>query len=70
ARDLAQEPGYAGLVADCERELRRVVDPEAADALAKSDQAKKIAEFGGRAAIENRGSFAYSPAPGTTAVFN
>ena len=35
ARDLAGEPGWQGLVADCERDLRRVVDPEAADALAK-----------------------------------
>jgi choline-sulfatase len=69
-RDLAQEPGYRGLVADCETALRRVVDPEAADALAKSDQAAKIAEFGGREAIEKRGSFAYSPAPGTAAVYN
>jgi choline-sulfatase len=69
-RDLAHEPGYAGLAADCERDLRAVVDPEAADRLAKSDQAEKIAAFGGRAAIEQRGSFAYSPAPGTAAVYN
>jgi hypothetical protein len=38
--------------------------------LAKSDQAAKIAEFGGREAILARGSFAYSPAPGTAAVYN
>jgi choline-sulfatase len=69
-RDLGQDAGYRGLVADCERELRVVVDPEAADALAKSDQAAKIAEFGGREAILARGSFAYSPAPGTAAVYN
>jgi choline-sulfatase len=69
-RDLALEPGYAGLAEDCERELRAVVDPEAADRLAKLDQAAKIAEFGGREAILNRGSFAYSPAPGTKAVYN
>jgi choline-sulfatase len=69
-RDLAQEAGYGGLAADCARELRAVVDPEAADRLAKSDQAAKIAEFGGREAILDRGSFAYSPAPGTEAVFN
>ena len=50
-RDLAREAGYAGLVADCERELRRVVDPEAADALAKADQAARIAALGGREAI-------------------
>ncbi|HXP05206.1 MAG TPA: sulfatase-like hydrolase/transferase [Stellaceae bacterium] len=69
-RDLAQEAGYSGLAADCETELRAVVDPEKADALAKSDQAAKIAAFGGREAILNRGSFAYSPAPGTAAVYN
>jgi choline-sulfatase len=69
-RDLALEAGYGGLAADCERELRAVVDPEAADALAKSDQAAKIAALGGREAILGRGSFAYSPAPGTEAVYN
>ena len=70
-RDLAREPGYAGLVADCEsKELRRVVDPDAADALAKADQRARIAAFGGREAILKRGSFGYSPAPGTEPVFN
>ena len=70
ARDLAREPGYAGLLADCEAALRRVVDPDAADALAKADQRAKIAEFGGREAILKRGSFGYSPAPGTQPVYN
>jgi choline-sulfatase len=70
SRDLAREAGYAGLVADCEKELRRVVDPDAADALAKADQRGKIAEFGGREAILKRGSFGYSPAPGTKPVYN
>ncbi len=69
-RDLAAEPGYQGVVADCRRALRAVVDPEAADALAKADQAARIAAFGGREAILARGSFAYSPAPGTKAVYN
>lgn len=69
-RDLAQEPGYAGLGADCERELRRVVDPEAADALAKADQGVRIAAMGGRDAILARGSFGYSPTPGTKPVYN
>ena len=69
-RDLACEPGYAGLVADCERELRAVVDPDAADALAKADQRARIAAFGGREAILARGSFGYSPPPGTKPVYN
>ena len=70
ARDLAREPGYAGLVADCEAALRGVVDPDAADALAKADQRARIAAFGGREAILARGSFGYSPAPGTKPVYN
>jgi choline-sulfatase len=69
-RDLAQEPGFRGLVADCEEELRRVVDPEKADALAKADQAARIAAVGGREAIIARGSFGYSPTPGTKPVYN
>jgi choline-sulfatase len=69
-RDLAAEPGYQGLLADCERELRAVADPDAADRLAKSDQAARIAAYGGREAILNLGSFGHSPVPGTKAVYN
>jgi choline-sulfatase len=50
--------------------MRRVVDPEVADALARADQAAKIAELGGREAILGRGSFGYSPTPGTKPVYN
>jgi len=46
-----------------EKELRRVVDPDAADALAKADQRARIAAFGGREVILKRGSFGYSPPP-------
>src|SRR5260370_371729 len=70
ARDLAPDPGYRGLLAQCEAELRRVVDPDAADALAKADQRARIAAFGGRDAILSRGSFGYSPTPGTKAIYN
>jgi len=68
-RDLAQEPGYRGLAEDCETELRRVVDPDAADALAKADQRARIDAFGGREAILARGGFGHSPVPGTTPVY-
>jgi choline-sulfatase len=70
SRNLAREPGYAGLVANCERELRRVVNPDAADALARADQAVRIAAMGGRESILARGSFGYSPTPGTKPVYN
>jgi choline-sulfatase len=70
ARDLGRDPAWAGLVAQCEAELRRVVDPEKADALARADQAERIAAMGGRDAIIARGSFGYSPVPGTKPVYN
>ena len=69
-RDLGQDVGYRGLVADCEAALRKVVNPEAADAQARKDQAAKIAKLGGREAILAKGSFGYSPVPGTKPVFN
>ena len=69
-RDLAREPGYQGLLADCEAALRLIVDPEAADALAKADQGARIAAMGGREAIIARGSFGYSPTPGGNPVYN
>jgi choline-sulfatase len=70
ARDLGQNPRYAGLAADCEALLRRVVDPEAADRQAFADQAARIAALGGRDAVLARGSFGFSPVPGTKAVYS
>ena len=55
---------------DCEKDLRKVVDPEAADAKARADQGAKIAALGGREAVLARGSFGYSPVPGTKPVYN
>ena len=69
-RDLARDAGYRGLAADCEAALREVVDPEAADALARKDQAAKIEALGGREKILAMGSFGHSPVPGTKAVYN
>jgi choline-sulfatase len=68
--DLGRDGGYSGLVADCEAVLRKVVNPEAADAQARQDQAVKIAELGGREAILAKGSFGHSPVPGTKPVYN
>ena len=48
---------------------RTLVDPEAADRQAFADQERRIAELGGREAVLARGSFAFSPVPGTKAVF-
>ena len=69
ARDLGQDPGYAGLVADCEAALRRICDPEAVDAAARAKQRSRIEALGGRDAVIARGSFGYSPPPGTKPVY-
>ena len=68
--DLGQEPGFAGVIATCEKRLRCVVDPEAVDAQARTDQAARIQALGGREAILAKGSFGYSPVPGTNPVYN
>jgi choline-sulfatase len=68
-RDLGQVPGYGGIVQDCEVVLRRIVDPEAADRQAFADQEARIAALGGREAVLARGSFAFSPVPGTKPVY-
>ena len=68
-RDVGQEPAYRGVIAEAEAALRKVVDPEAADRLARADQAAKIRELGGREAILARGTFGYSPVPGTKAMY-
>jgi choline-sulfatase len=67
--DLGRDPQHASTVAACEAALRKVVDPEAMDRLAKADQAEKIAEVGGKDAILKRGTFRYSPPPGVKASY-
>lgn len=68
-RDLAGGEAYGPLLAECEAELRAVVDPEAADAAARADQAETIARHGGREAIIARGTFGYTPAPGEVPAY-
>ena len=68
-RDLGLDPAYATVRDEMEAELRKVVDPEAANARAFADQDAMIAKHGGREAIIARGDFGYTPAPGQTPVF-
>jgi choline-sulfatase len=67
--DLGRDPGSSAIIKECARALRKVVDPEAADKLAKADQRARIAEFGGNDAILKRGTFRYSPPPGSKAAY-
>lgn len=70
AHDLGTDPGYAGLVGQCEAELRSLLDPEFADRTARADQAKQIERFGGRETILTKGAYSYSPVPGVQAVYS
>jgi choline-sulfatase len=67
--DLGRDPQFAGVIAECDTRLRSVVDPEAADAMAKADQRAHIDRHGGKNAILKRGTFRYSPPPGVKASY-
>jgi choline-sulfatase len=68
-RDLACESAYKGIISECEQFLRKVVDPEAADRLARADQKAHIEKHGGTEAILKKGTFRYSPPPGVKAAY-
>jgi choline-sulfatase len=65
-RDVSRDPAYRDPVKRMESELRSLVDPEAIDARAKSDQRAIVERNGGREAVVARGMFGYTPAPGET----
>lgn len=67
--DLASDPAFAPVLAECEARLRKICDPDAVNAQAFADQAAKIAEHGGVEIIRQRGDFGYTPAPGEAAGF-
>lgn len=67
--DLGRDPASRRVIAQCEERLRKVVDPEAVDRLAKADQRAHIERHGGKEAILKRGTFRYSPPPGATAAY-
>ena len=61
-QDLAHMPGYQSVVADFEKLLRAMLDPEAIDRHAKADQAALIERFGGREAALKLGYPGETPA--------
>jgi choline-sulfatase len=67
--DLGRNSEYGQTVRECEARLRSIVDPEAADKLAREDQRRHIEKHGGSEAILKRGTFRYSPPPGAKAAY-
>jgi len=68
--DLGRDARFANVIRECESELRKIVDPDAADRAAKADQRIYIEKHGGREAIIQRGHFRYSPPPGVKAAYH
>jgi choline-sulfatase len=63
ATNVANDPGCAAHVVRLRKELRRIVDPEAADRQAKTDQRALVEGFGGREAAFRMGTEGPTPAP-------
>jgi choline-sulfatase len=61
--DLGQNPDFETICLQCHRELTKNVDPEAANAQAFSDQAKRIEELGGADAILGSVDYDFTPVP-------
>ena len=57
-------------MAEGERRLRAVLDPDEVDARAKRRQRELLDSYGGREAALARGDLGFTPAPGTNAEMN
>lgn len=62
-KDLSGMDETVTIQAELISELRRIVDPEAADAAAFSDQARRIEQLGGEDAIRAKTEIGFTPAP-------
>jgi choline-sulfatase len=62
--DLAADPAHAAALAECERQLRAICDPEEVDRRAKADQQRRLDQGGGKEAVLAAGvKIPYTPAP-------
>lgn len=62
--DLASDPAYAAVLARCDAELRRIIDPEEVDRQAHADQARLVDQHGGKEAVLAMGfQIPFTPAP-------
>ena len=61
--DLAADPACAGVLEECERRLRSLVDPERESRRAFDDQAALIERLGGAEAIFRSDEFDFTPVP-------
>lgn len=62
--DLGRSSAHADVLAELDKTLRSICDPEVVDQQAKADQYRLVMRHGGRDAVIERGSFGATPAPG------
>jgi choline-sulfatase len=67
--DLATNPAYASVLAECHQRLLKICNPAEVDARAKKRQAELLELNGGREAVIKRGDLGFTPAPGYPANF-
>ena len=66
--DLADDPAHASALADCEAALRKLLDPDAVERMARADQTAMIEKVGGKERIKQRGAIHHTPPPGVAAT--
>jgi choline-sulfatase len=69
-RDIAGDANARPVLEDLTAELHRICDPVAVDRRAKADQARLLAESGGKSAVIARGDLGFSPPPGVRPDFS
>jgi choline-sulfatase len=69
ARDLGEDPAHAAARAEMEALLRRIVDPDRANAQAFADQEARIQAHGGPERVLAIGDFGHTPTPYEKAHF-
>jgi choline-sulfatase len=62
-RDLVLDERFSGVLADHITALRKLLDPEKVDLVAKQDQKRLIESYGGVDAVLARGGIEFTPAP-------
>ena len=64
--DLGTATEHEAVRVELMSDLRAICDPEAVDARAKADQARLVADNGGRASVVEKGGFGATPPPGSS----
>ena len=68
--NLAEDPAFSDVVANCEAKLRSICNPEEIDARAKREQRERLEKHGGREVVIARGDLGFSVPPGTPPDFS